>query len=124
VFSHSTGNIYTENLRKATASDTYILRGDPVSEVYEPTYEISCAIYLYIPFFILSSFTVHGFRYMSVSRSPSPLSIDDVECLVVHSETTLKGNFTTSNPIVNQIQHNVQWGQLSNLMSLPTDRYV
>jgi alpha-L-rhamnosidase len=61
---------------------------------------------------------------MSVSRPPSPLSIDDVECLVVHSETTLKGNFTTSNPIVNQIQHNVQWGQLSNLMSLPTDRYV
>lgn len=52
------------------------------------------------------------------------MKIDDVECPVVHSETTLKGNFTTSNPIINQIQHNILWGQLSNLMSLPTDWYV
>jgi alpha-L-rhamnosidase len=49
------------------------------------------------------------------------MTVDDVECLVVHSETTLKGHFTTSNPIINQIQHNIQWGQLSNIMSLPTD---
>jgi alpha-L-rhamnosidase len=49
---------------------------------------------------------------------------DDVECPVVHSETTLKGHFTTSNPIINQIQHNIQWGQLSNIMSLPTDWYI
>jgi len=52
------------------------------------------------------------------------MAIDDVECLVVHSETTLKGHFSTSNPIVNQIQHNIQWGQLSNSMSLPTDWYI
>jgi alpha-L-rhamnosidase len=61
---------------------------------------------------------------MSIFGSPSPLTSDDVECPVVHSETTLKGNFTTSNPIINQIQHNIQWSQLSNLMSLPTDWYV
>jgi hypothetical protein len=108
----------------ATASDTYVLRGDPVSETYEPTYEIFCIIHLYSVFFILSSFTVHGFRYLSIFGPPNPLTIADVECPVIHSETTLKGNFTTSNPIVNQIQHNVQWGQLSNLMSLPTDWYV
>ena len=39
-FSRSTRNIYTENLRQATASDSYILRGDLAGEVYEPTYEI------------------------------------------------------------------------------------
>jgi alpha-L-rhamnosidase len=52
------------------------------------------------------------------------MKADDVECPVVHSETTLKGHFTTSNPIINQIQHNIQWGQLSNIMSLPTDWYI
>jgi alpha-L-rhamnosidase len=67
------------------------------------------------------SFTVHGFRYISVFGSPVPLSVNDVQCLVVHSETTVKGNFSSSNAIINQIQHNVQWGQLSNSMSLPTD---
>ena len=54
-------------------------------------------------------FTVHGFRYVSVFGSP------------VHSQTTVKGHFASSNPVINQIQHNVQWGQLSNSMSLPTD---
>ena len=53
--------------------------------------------------------------------SPNTLTVDDVECPVVHSETTLKGHFTTSNPVINKIQHNIQWGQLSNIMSLPTD---
>lgn len=36
-FSQSTRDIYTENLRRATASDTYILNGNPTSEIYEPT---------------------------------------------------------------------------------------
>ena len=49
------------------------------------------------------------------------MTVDDLNCSFIHSETTLKGHFTSSNPIVNQVQHNIQWGQLSNLMSLPTD---
>jgi len=70
------------------------------------------------------SFTVHGFRYLQVSGAPNPLTVDDVECPFVHSETTLKGHFTSSNPVINQIQHNIQWGQLGNIMSVPTDWYV
>ncbi|CAF1081136.1 unnamed protein product [Rotaria sordida] len=99
----STRNIYTENLRDAIASDTYVLRGDPVSEIYEPI------------------FTIHGFRYLSIFGPPNELTLDDVECPFVHSETTLKGHFSTTNQIVNQIQHNILWTQLSNLMSVPTD---
>jgi alpha-L-rhamnosidase len=72
----------------------------------------------------LFSFTIHGFRYLSVSAPPNRLALDDVECPFVHSETTLIGKFQSSNPIINQIQHNIQWGQLSNSMSLPTDWYV
>ncbi|CAF3720497.1 unnamed protein product [Rotaria sp. Silwood1] len=33
---HSYGGLYTDNLRGATQSDTYILRGDPNGEIYEP----------------------------------------------------------------------------------------
>ncbi len=66
-------------------------------------------------------FTVHGFRYLSLFGPYREIKLDDIECLFVHSETTLKGHFTSSNPIINQIQHNIQWGQLSNLMSVPTD---
>jgi hypothetical protein len=119
-FSQPTNNIYTENLREAAASNTYILHGDPVFEIYEPTYE-TFLVFVFISVGIFFSFTYHGFRYLSVLGSPNPLALDDVECPFVHSETTLRGNFTSSNPIINQIQHNVQWGQLSNSMSLPTD---
>ncbi|CAF1133276.1 unnamed protein product, partial [Didymodactylos carnosus] len=101
--SHAYGNIYVDNLRGATQSDMYVLRGDPNGETYEP------------------SFTVHGFRYVAVYGSQNNIPIVDVECPVVHSETTLMGNFTSTNPVINQIQHNIQWGQLSNIMSLPTD---
>jgi hypothetical protein len=77
-----------------------------------------------IDIYCFCSFTVHGFRYLQVSGAPNPLTVDDVECPVVHSETTLKGHFASSNPVINQIQHNVQWGQLGNIMSVPTDWYV
>jgi hypothetical protein len=80
--------------------------------------------FVFILFCILFSFTVHGFRFIDIFGPPNGLTADDVECPFVHSETTLKGNFTSSNPIINQIQHNIQWGQLSNSMSLPTDWYV
>jgi len=81
----------------------------------------SVKLVLHIFFF---RFTVHGFRYISIVNPPSTMSIDDVECPFVHSETTVKGTFSSSNPIINQIQHNIQWGQLSNIMSLPTDWFV
>ncbi len=55
VFSRSTRNIYTENLREALASDTYVLRGDPVSEVFEPTYNIFLCHLFLIPLFRLVS---------------------------------------------------------------------
>ncbi|UJR07843.1 hypothetical protein I4U23_012126 [Adineta vaga] len=99
----SYGEIYTDNLLGATQSDTYVLRGDPTGEIYEPT------------------FTYHGFRYVSILNVQNQMTLNDVECPVVHSETTMKGHFTTSNPIINQIQHNIQWSQLNNLMSIPTD---
>jgi len=66
-------------------------------------------------------FTYHGFRYVSLFDLHH-LTSDDIECRVIHSETTLKGHFVSSNPIINNIQHNIQWGQLSNLMAWPSDK--
>jgi alpha-L-rhamnosidase len=31
------------------------------------------------------------------------------------------GSFTTSNPLINQLQHNIQWGQKGNFLDVPTD---
>jgi alpha-L-rhamnosidase len=31
------------------------------------------------------------------------------------------GTFTSSNPLINQLQHNIQWGQRGNFLDVPTD---
>ena len=92
--------LYTENLRNAASQDVYIFRGGSVETVE-------------------ANYTIHGFRYFSIQGAPSGAS--NVRCFFIHSTTRLIGNITTSNLIMNQIQHNVQWGQLSNSMSLPSD---
>ena len=33
----------------------------------------------------------------------------------------LTGTFTSSNPLINQLQHNIQWGQKGNFLDVPTD---
>jgi alpha-L-rhamnosidase len=99
---------------------TYIRYGEVLVQP-RMTFFIS---FVFILFCVLFSFTIHGFRYMSIFGPPNRLTADDVECPFVHSETTLKGNFTSSNPIINQIQHNILWTQLGNSMSLPSGWYV
>ena len=93
--------LYYENLQSIAVMDTVILNGTG-NETFEPL------------------FTYHGFRYLLVNGYDD-VNIDDVECYNAHSETTLIGNFTSSSPVLNQIQHNILWSQLSNSMSLPTD---
>ena len=92
----------TAALRGAISTDVYVTRGVD-GEQYTP------------------AFTVHGFRYFSVFGLYDRAQIDDISCQFIHSATTLVGNFTSSSLTINQLQHNVQWGQLSNLMSVPTD---
>jgi alpha-L-rhamnosidase len=33
----------------------------------------------------------------------------------------LNGTFSSSNPLINQLQHNIQWGQRGNFLDVPTD---
>ena len=96
------GTIYTENLRKARAVDTYILKGGG-EEVWEP------------------SFTYHGFRYVGLDRYPGDLRAEVEAGCVVYSALPQTGQFECSNPLDNQIWHNILWGQRSNFVSVPTD---
>ena len=52
---HRDGTLMTENLRRARATDTYILRGDAGGETWSPR------------------FTYHGFRYVEVTGMAGPL---------------------------------------------------
>ena len=97
------GNVYTENLRNARQTDTYVLKGDPNGEVFEP------------------HFTFHGFRYVHIQAWPGKPNADDITGVVIHSDIEPTGQFECSNAMVNQLQHNIQWGQKGNFLDVPTD---
>jgi len=96
------GNFYTENLRKAKETIQYTLKGSGL-ETYEP------------------HFTFQGFRYVAVNGYPGELTPDSLTGIVIHSDITPTSEFETSNPLINQLQHNIIWGQKSNFLDVPTD---
>ncbi|MBL0161937.1 MAG: family 78 glycoside hydrolase catalytic domain [Bryobacterales bacterium] len=100
---HSDGRLMTENLRRARATDTYILRGDPAGETWTPR------------------FTYHGFQFVEVTGYPGRPTLDSITGVVVHSDTPLTSTFTSSDPAVNQLFRNIVWTQRSNFVELPTD---
>jgi alpha-L-rhamnosidase len=97
------GNLYTENLRSAQQTDFYTLRGGDEVEVFEPR------------------LTFHGFRYVEVRGYPGDPKQDDLVGVVVHSDYPATGTFECSNPLINQLQHNIWWGWRGNSVDVPTD---
>jgi alpha-L-rhamnosidase len=96
------GSIYVANLRRALSVDSYICKGGGL-EVWQPR------------------FTFHGFRYLEVTGLPQPPALDDVTGIVVGSDIPRSGEFACSNPDVNQLQSNIQWGMRGNFLAVPTD---
>jgi alpha-L-rhamnosidase len=96
------GELYVDNLRRAQATDVYVARGEQI-EVFEPR------------------FTFHGFRYAEISDHPGELSAADVVARVLHNDTSWTGRFECSDPMVNQLQSNITWGQRGNFVAIPTD---
>ncbi|QPH41081.1 glycoside hydrolase family 78 protein [Pedobacter endophyticus] len=96
------GNFYTTNLRSAKQTNTYILKGG-AGQVFQP------------------HFSFQGFRYIKVNGYPGELKLDDLTAVAVYSAMQQTGKFTTSNPLLNQLQHNIQWGQKGNFVDVPTD---
>jgi len=96
------GNFYTENMRGAKATATYILKGGN-EETFEP------------------HFTFYGFRYIKIENYPGEINPENFTAVALYSDMEPTGSFTSSNPLINQLQHNIQWGQKGNFLDIPTD---
>lgn len=96
------GNFYTENLRTAKQQLTYIFSGKG-EETYHP------------------HFSFQGFRYIKIEGAKEKITADNIEAVVLHSDMAPTGIFKTSNALINQLQHNIQWGQKGNFLDVPTD---
>ncbi len=97
------GSIYTENLRNADATDTYVLRGEG-EETYAP------------------SFTFHGFRYVELTGFPGTPAVSNITGEIassVSAEPTAK--IQTANDLVNRMWSIGIWGQRGNFVSIPSD---
>lgn len=94
------GNFYPETLRLAKSEDTFILNGK--EQVLKPR------------------LVFHGFRYICV-EGLDEIRPEQFTACVMHSDMEKIGKFSCSNQKVNQLQHNIQWGQKSNFLDIPTD---
>ncbi|VVJ25192.1 alpha-L-rhamnosidase (EC [Amycolatopsis camponoti] len=97
------GTIYTTNLRAAQATDRFTLAGTGGTETYEPR------------------FTVHGYRYVELTGLPSAPTASTLTGRAMWTSGAQTGTFTSSNTLVNQLQHNILWGERSNMLSVPSD---
>lgn len=97
-----TGQLYTDNLRTAKATDTYTFAADG-TVTYQP------------------KFTQHGFRYIEISGAATPLATNDVQGVVLSSDLRDAGDLQTSSPLLNKLVSNIRWGQRGNFLSIPTD---
>jgi len=67
-------------------------------------------------------FTWHSFRYVEISGSSVPLTIDNLEGQVVHSDVKSAGIFKSSNELFNRILKDYKKTQLDNMHGgVPTD---
>ena len=96
------GSVWTHNMRTAKTTLRYILSGNPKGETYHP------------------SSTFFGFRYISMTASED-VTILNLVGQVVGSDIDEGATFECSDPSVNQLFSNIQWGARGNFLSIPTD---
>ena len=96
------GNMYYDNLRAAKCLNVYVSDGKGETTFYP-------------------RFTWQGFRYAAIKGYPGTLTSDKVEAVALYSDMQETGSFSTSNDLINQLQHNIQWGQRGNFLDVPTD---
>ncbi|RKP53059.1 alpha-L-rhamnosidase [Cohnella endophytica] len=96
------GNFYIDNIRSAKQTIHYVLKGGE-PETFEP------------------HFTFQGFRFVRLIGFPESLRLEDFTGIVLHSDMPATGGFECSDPLVNQLQHNIEWGLKGNFLDVPTD---
>lgn len=98
----SEGNFYNENYRTARNEMTYVLSGG--NDVFKPRY------------------TFQGFRYVRLSEYPlETVDLSAFMAVAVYSDMNRTGRFCCGNADINQLYHNILWGQRSNYLDIPTD---
>lgn len=97
------GLVYHENYRSALSTDHYICKGDPDGETFSPL------------------LTFHGYRYVQIEGLDEALPVDCVKGLVLNSIGTTTSTFETSDANINRLFSNIQWSQMGNFVSIPTD---
>lgn len=95
------GSLYRDNLRGAVSEDWYLVEGDG-QHTLEPR------------------FSFHGFRYAEVTGLPAGCE-PEVTGVVVSQDLPRTGWLSTDSDLVDQLQHNIEWGQRGNFLEAPTD---
>ena len=96
------GNFYNANYRSAKNEIVYILSGN--EDIFKPR------------------FSFQGFRYVRIEEYPNiDIDLNAFRAIVVHSDIKRTGNFVCGNDKINQLYHNIIWGQKSNYLDIPTD---
>lgn len=96
------GNFYKENYRTAQNKVTFICSGE--EDFFKPGY------------------TFQGFRYVRIDEYPDmAIDLDAFRAIVVHSDMKRTGHFACGDEKINQLYHNIIWGQKSNYLDIPTD---
>jgi alpha-L-rhamnosidase len=91
------GELYTENLRAAACTDTFISAGEPA--VWQPRS------------------TYRGFRYVEIT-GPADATVEGV---VAHTDARATGDFACSSADLTELWATVRRTVRANLVSLPTD---
>lgn len=94
------GNLYTENLRTAKATDTFLLKNG--KNHCEPR------------------FTFHGFRYCEV-EGLDEIDPEWFEAVALYSDMERTGTFVCSDDDMNKLYSNQLWSNRGNYLDLPTD---
>ena len=93
--------LYTDNLRTALATDTYILSGNSEEE-------------------FLPRHTFHGFHYIEITIE-GDAKLLFLEGIAISTRMKRTGYLKTNNRLVNKLYSNILWGQRDNFLSIPTD---
>ena len=97
------GNFYTDNLRTAKSTDVYIYGKQEAGRVVHP------------------HFTYHGFRYIRIEGVDDSVDQNCFTACVLHTDMEQTGYFTCNHELVDRLQRNIEWGQRSNFVDIPTD---
>jgi alpha-L-rhamnosidase len=100
------GTVYTDNLRTAKATDHFILAGKGDGKETEE---------------FTPHFTFHGFRYVELTGLPETPLKTTLTVSAIHTDAAFTTHLVTGNAMVNQLWSNIEWGQRSNFIGLPTD---